>query len=134
MIIVAAGGGNIRDGFLVTALMVVLWGLFTFMTVALAASPNTKKARKKLENEYPFFRYRWYKKIFFLGTKGYMPFATVILSYVINISILLLIIASILSILDKAWIFNVHRVTALIFAMSLAARGFIVLYVARKRL
>lgn len=134
MIIVAAGGGNIRDVFLGTIAMVVGWGLFTFMTVALAASLNTKKAKKKLENEYPFFRYPWYKKIFFLGTKGYMPFATVILSYVINISILLLIIASILNILDKAWIFNIYRVILMVFIMSLSARGFIVLYVARKRL
>lgn len=86
---------NIRDLIISTILFIFVWGLFTLLA---CAPPNTKKARRKIAEMFPFFRYPWYKKIFFLGTKGLMPRIVVVLSFITNISLILLIIFCVLNV------------------------------------
>ena len=113
---------NIRDIILGTILFAFAWGFFTFFSM-LGALPNTKKAKSKTTEMFPFFRYPWYKKIFFLGTKGWMPRIVVVLSFIINISIVLLIVFCILNIfINTVAMYLVYRILAVIFVGSLLSR------------
>lgn len=113
---------NIRDIILCTIIFTFAWGLFTFLAL-LVALPNTKKAKSKTTEMFPFFRYPWYKKIFFLGTKGWMPRIVVVLSFIINISIVLLIVFCILNIfINTVAMYLVYRILAVIFVGSLLSR------------
>ena len=113
---------NIRDIILGTILFAFAWGFFTFFSM-LGALPNTKKAKSKTTEMFPFFRYPRYKKIFFLGTKGLMPRIVIVLSFIANIGLILLIIFCVLNIFfNTVAMFLVYRVVALLFWSALILR------------
>ncbi len=54
---------------------------------------GTKKSWKKVEENYPYFSYRFYKKAFFLGLNRAMPLSVVVLSFIVNIALIIIVIA-----------------------------------------
>jgi hypothetical protein len=62
---------------------------------------GSKRAKKTILKEYPYFYYPWYKKFFFLGLNGKIPFSIILLSFVINISLVIQSILCICYIISK---------------------------------
>ncbi len=52
---------------------------------------EAKKKWKKNEEQFPYFHYPFYKKLFLLGLKGCINTSIVVVSFILNISVLLIL-------------------------------------------
>lgn len=74
----------------ITILFVSVW-LFFSALIMLYIKFEAKKKWKKNVKLYPYFSYPFYKKIFLFGLKGALNPIVVIVTFILNVSVILLV-------------------------------------------
>lgn len=86
---------NLVNSIVVLVACLIMWAIFSgFMMLAVKYN-GTKKSWRKIKEIYPYFGYPFYKKAFFLGLNGAMPLSVVVLSFIINITIIIIVVATV---------------------------------------
>lgn len=80
----------------------ILWIIVTFLIMLSIKYNASKRSKIKVSDEYPYFKYPIFKKIFFVGLKGKVPFALVILSSIINILLIVMIVVFLCNIISMS--------------------------------
>lgn len=109
---------NILDT-LATIIVIIIWWLISlWIVMSNIKSSAKKKCRnndemyKKIEKKYPYFNYPFIKKIFFLGLKGCITRAEVVLAFICNIALFLNIISGIVTMITpNLYISYIFRAT-----------------------
>lgn len=71
----------------------LMWAFFGGLMMLAVRYNGTKKSWKKIKENYPYFSYHFYKKSFFIGLNGAMPLSVVVLSFVVNIALIIIVLA-----------------------------------------
>ncbi|MCM1545546.1 MAG: hypothetical protein NC033_00775 [Clostridiales bacterium] len=104
----------------------ILWTILSGLMMLSVRHNGTKKSWKKIKEEYPYFGYRFYKKVFFLGLNDAMPLSVVVLSFIVNISLILTVIFCIWNIILMNIVASIiARVCVGIFIITILIRGLI---------
>ena len=67
---------------------VVLYLGFTVIEIVIIKH-STNRSKSKIYEDYPFFRHGFFYKTFFLGLNGKMPTSAIVLSFLVNIGMIL---------------------------------------------
>ncbi len=78
----------------------VIWLIFTILIMIQINYGFSAKAKKKIVEEYEYFNYPIYKKIFLAGLRGIVPIVVIIITWIINILLLCLFVAFLWNILN----------------------------------
>ena len=81
---------NFIDTIIILIICVVFWLAYSGILMV-HIRLEAKKKWKENEENYPYFHYPFYKKIFLLGLKGCINRLVVISTFILNISLLILI-------------------------------------------
>ena len=111
-------------------LLLVCVLFYVILTVAcmLAVRFNkTKRSWKKIKEEYPYFSYPLYKKIFFLGLNGRLPKFFVVISFILNILLGLIFVLSLWNLISMSFIISqILKYGAVAFVLLNIIRGTII--------
>lgn len=86
---------NLVNSIVVIVACLIMWAIFSGLMMLAVRHNGTKKSWKKIKENYPYFSYRFYKKAFFLGLNGAMPLSIVVLSFIVNIALIIIVTASV---------------------------------------
>lgn len=117
---------NLVNSIVVLVACLILWVIFSGLMMLAVRHNGTKKSWKKIKANYPYFGYRFYKKAFFLGLNGAMPLSVVVLSFIVNIALIIILIASIWNIIIINIVAShIVRICLVIYLLAIIVRAFI---------
>lgn len=117
---------NLVNSIVALVACLIMWAIFSGLMILAVRHNGTKKSWKKIEEIYPYFSYRFYKKIFFIGLNGAMPLSVVVLSFIVNIVLIIIVIACVWNmILMNIVASYIARICMGIFIIAILIRGFI---------
>lgn len=104
----------------------ILWAIFSGLMILAVRHNGTKKSWKKVKENYPYFGYRFFKKAFFLGLNGAMPLSVVVLSFVVNIALIIIVVAGVWNIIIINIVASyIVRICMGLYLIAMLVRGFI---------
>lgn len=86
---------NIFEEIIVLLMMVLFW-LFISALIMGDIRYRAKKKWHKNEKKYQYFHYPFYKKLFLLGLKGALSKVVVVMRFLLNITVILITILTVL--------------------------------------
>ncbi len=81
---------NFIDTLIIVIVLSLVWLLYTWL-IMFHIKYTAKKKLNKNKEAYSYFHYPFYKKLFLLGLKGCLSTSIVISTFILNISVLLLL-------------------------------------------
>lgn len=117
---------NLSNSIAALVACLILWTILSGLMLFSVRHNGTKKSWKKIKEIYPYFSCRFYKKIFFIGLNGAMPLSVVVLSFIVNIVLIIIVIACVWNmILMNIVASYIARICMGIFIIAIVIRGFI---------
>ena len=104
----------------------ILWAIFSGLMLLAVRHNGTKKSWKKVKENYAYFGYRFFKKVFFLGLNGAMPLGVVVLSFVVNIALIIIVMAGVWNMIIINIVASyIVRICMGLYLIAMLVRGFI---------
>lgn len=117
---------NLVNSIVVLFACLIVWAIFSGLMMFAVRHNDTKKSWKKIKGNYPYFGYRFYKKAFFLGLNGAMPLSVVVLSFIVNIALIIIVIVSVWNMIIINIVASyILRICMGIFLIAILIRAFI---------
>ena len=117
---------NLVNSIVALLACLILWAIFSGAMMFAVRHNGTKKSWKKIKENYPYFGYPFYKKAFFLGLNGAMPLSVVVLTFIVNIALIITVISCVWNIISMNIVASfTARICMGIYIIAVLIRGFI---------